>query len=232
MGFFAILILGTIIIGGVLTEKDSDNQVLKKETGIVIEKTVQKKQIIQEIKPTVEIKPEPIKEEIKSEPVKEEIKPEPVKEEIKPEPVKEEIKPEPVKEKLENLSSSENSTTSYFRLILYIIGGIFVTLSSLYFFSNRRSKQPSASIVDNKESYIKPNIDQETQEEQPVEEESQPETQEEQPVEEESQPETQEEQPVEEESQPETQEEQPVEEESQPETQEVQPVKEDDNTNK
>ena len=33
MGFFAILILGTIIIGGVLTEKDSDNQVLKKETG-------------------------------------------------------------------------------------------------------------------------------------------------------------------------------------------------------
>ena len=173
MGFFAILILGTIIIGGVLTEKDSDNQVLKKETGIVIEKTVQKKQIIQEIKPTVEIKPEPIKEEIKSEPVKEE---------IKPEPVKEEIKPEPVKEKLENLSSSENSTTSYFRLILYIIGGIFVTLSGLYFFSNRRSKQPSASIVDNKESYIKPNIDQETQEEQPVEEESQPETQEVQPV--------------------------------------------------
>ena len=164
MGFFAILILGTIIIGGVLTEKDSDNQVLKKETGIVIEKTVQKKQIIQEIKPTVEIKPEPIKEEIKSE------------------PVKEEIKPEPVKEKLENLSSSENSTTSYFRLILYIIGGIFVTLSGLYFFSNRRSKQPSASIVDNKESYIKPNIDQETQEEQPVEEESQPETQEVQPV--------------------------------------------------
>ena len=222
MGFFAILILGTIIIGGVLTEKVSDNQVLKKETGIVIEKTVQKKQIIQEIKPTVEIKPEPVKEEIKSELVKEEIKPEavkeeikselvkegikpePVKEEIKPEPVKEEIKPEPVKEKLENLSSSENSTTSYFRLILYIIGGIFVTLSGLYFFSNRRSKQPSASIVDNNESDIKPNIDQETQEEQPVEEESQPETQEEQPVEE----------------------------ESQPETQEVQPVKEDDNTNK
>jgi hypothetical protein len=29
MGFFAILILGTIIIGGVLTEKVSDNQVLK-----------------------------------------------------------------------------------------------------------------------------------------------------------------------------------------------------------
>ena len=150
---------------------------------------------------------------------------------IKPEPVKEEIKPEPVKSVTQEPDTQKDSETSYFRLILYIIGGILVAFTGLYFFSSRRSSQSAISKVDADRKDIEENITPETQEEQPVEEQPveeppQPETQEEPP-----QPETQEEPP-----QPETQEEPPQpeiqEEPPQPETQEEPSVDEDGNNNK
>ena len=108
--------------------------------------------------------------------------------EIKPEPVKEETKPEPVKSVTQELDTQKDSGTSYFRLILYIIGGTLVAFTGLYFFSSRRNSQSAISKVDADRKDIEENITPETYEEQPVEEPSQPETQEEP-----SQPETQEE---------------------------------------
>ena len=203
MSIFFVLFLSLVVTNGSLLDVPKDLQVFKKKTEVVVNKTP-------ETKPTVQvIKPEPVKEEIKPELVKEVIKPELVKEEIKPKPVKEEIKPEPVKSVTQEPDTQKDSETSYFRLILYIIGGILVAFTGLYFFSSRRSSQSAISKVDADRKDIEENITPETQEEQPVEE---------QPVEE---------QPVEEPPQPETQEEPP-----QPETQEEPSVDEDGNNNK
>ena len=211
MGFFFVLFLSLVVTNGNILNLPNDLQVLKQKTEVVVNKTPETKSTVQEIKP---------------EPVKEEIKPEPVKEETKPEPVKEEIKPEPVKSVTQELDTQKDSGTSYFRLILYIIGGTLVAFTGLYFFSSRRNSQSAISKVDADRKDIEENITPETYEEQPVEEPSQPETQEEP-----SQPETQEEP-----SQPETQEEpsQPEtqEEPSQPETQEEPSADEDGNNNK
>ena len=102
---------------------------------------------------------------------------------IKPEPVKEEIKPEPVKSVTQEPDTQKGSETSYFRLILYIIGGILVAFTGLYFFSSRRSSQSAISKVDADRKDIEENITPETQEEpsqlETQEEPSQPETQEE-----------------------------------------------------
>ena len=133
-------------------------------------------------------------------------------------PIKE-VTPEAVKEEVKKLDSLEDSKTNYWRLVLYIIGGILFVLTGMYFFSRKRNGTQSS-------------IQPENTEQQPVEEENQPETTEQQPVEEEIQPETTEQQPVEEEIQPETTEQQPVEEEIQPETTEQQPVEEDENNKK
>jgi len=191
MGFFFVLFLSLVVTNGNILNLPNDLQVLKQKTEVVVNKTPETKSTVQEIKPEPvkeEIKPEPVKEEIKPEPVKEETKPEPVKEETKPEPVKEEIKPEPVKSVTQELDTQKDSGTSYFRLILYIIGGTLVAFTGLYFFSSRRNSQSAISKVDADRKDIEENITPETYEEQPVEEPSQPETQEEP-----SQPETQEE---------------------------------------
>ena len=182
MGFFFVLFLSLVVTNGNILNLPNDLQVLKQKTEVVVNKTPETKSTVQEIKP------EPVKEEIKPEPVKEETKPEPVKEETKPEPVKEEIKPEPVKSVTQELDTQKDSGTSYFRLILYIIGGTLVAFTGLYFFSSRRNSQSAISKVDADRKDIEENITPETYEEQPVEEPSQPETQEEP-----SQPETQEE---------------------------------------
>ena len=182
MGFFFVLFLSLVVTNGNILNLPNDLQVLKQKTEVVVNKTPETKSTVQEIKP------EPVKEEIKPEPVKEEIKPEPVKEETKPEPVKEETKPEPVKSVTQELDTQKDSGTSYFRLILYIIGGTLVAFTGLYFFSSRRNSQSAISKVDADRKDIEENITPETYEEQPVEEPSQPETQEEP-----SQPETQEE---------------------------------------
>jgi len=220
MSIFFVLFLSLVVTNGNIFDAPKDLQVSKKKTEVVVNKTPETKPTVQVIKPEPvkeEIKPELVKEVIKPELVKEEIKPELVKEEIKPEPVKEEIKPEPVKSVTQEPDTQKDSETSYFRLILYIIGGILVAFTGLYFFSSRRSSQSAISKVDADRKDIEENITPETQEEQPVEEPPQPETQEEPP-----QPETQEEPP-----QPETQEEPP-----QPETQEEPSVDEDGNNNK
>ena len=225
MSIFFVLFLSLVVTNGSLLDVPKDLQVFKKKTEVVVNKTPETKPTVQVIKPEPVkeeikpelvkevIKPELVKEEIKPELVKEEIKPELVKEEIKPKPVKEEIKPEPVKSVTQEPDTQKDSETSYFRLILYIIGGILVAFTGLYFFSSRRSSQSAISKVDADRKDIEENITPETQEEQPVEE---------QPVEEPPQPETQEEPP-----QPETQEEPP-----QPETQEEPSVDEDGNNNK
>ena len=216
MSIFFVLFLSLVVTNGSLLDVPKDLQVFKKKTEVVVNKTPETKPTVQVIKPEPvkeEIKPELVKEVIKPELVKEEIKPELVKEEIKPKPVKEEIKPEPVKSVTQEPDTQKDSETSYFRLILYIIGGILVAFTGLYFFSSRRSSQSAISKVDADRKDIEENITPETQEEQPVEE---------QPVEEPPQPETQEEPP-----QPETQEEPP-----QPETQEEPSVDEDGNNNK
>jgi len=205
MSIFFVLFLSLVVTNGSLLDVPKDLQVFKKKTEVVVNKTPETKPTVQVIKPEPvkeEIKPELVKEVIKPELVKEEIKPELVKEEIKPKPVKEEIKPEPVKSVTQEPDTQKDSETSYFRLILYIIGGILVAFTGLYFFSSRRSSQSAISKVDADRKDIEENITPETQEEQPVEEPPQPETQEEPP-----QPETQEEPP-----QPETQEEPSVDE--------------------
>ena len=164
MGFFFVLFLSLVVTNGNILNLPNDLQVLKQKTEVVVNKTPETKSTVQEIKP------------------------EPVKEETKPEPVKEEIKPEPVKSVTQELDTQKDSGTSYFRLILYIIGGTLVAFTGLYFFSSRRNSQSAISKVDADRKDIEENITPETYEEQPVEEPSQPETQEEP-----SQPETQEE---------------------------------------
>ena len=196
MSIFFVLFLSLVVTNGSILNVPKDLQVFKKKTEVVVNKTPETKPTVQVIKPEPvkeEIKPELVKEVIKPELVKEEIKPELVKEEIKPEPVKEEIKPEPVKSVTQEPDTQKDSETSYFRLILYIIGGILVAFTGLYFFSSRRSSQSAISKVDADRKDIEENITPETQEEQPVEEPPQPETQEEPP-----QPETQEEPSVDE----------------------------------
>ena len=191
MSIFFVLFLSLVVTNGSILNVPKDLQVFKKKTEVVVNKTPETKPTVQVIKPEPvkeEIKPELVKEVIKPELVKEEIKPELVKEEIKPEPVKEEIKPEPVKSVTQELDTQKDSGTSYFRLILYIIGGTLVAFTGLYFFSSRRNSQSAISKVDADRKDIEENITPETYEEQPVEEPSQPETQEEP-----SQPETQEE---------------------------------------
>ena len=110
MGFFTILIFGLIVVGGNLSYKPENNNIKKEKIEVVTNKII-------ETKPTIK-----------------KIKPEPVKEEIKPEPVKEEIKPEPVKEKSKELNDLKDSETNYLRLVLYIIAGILVVITGMYFF--------------------------------------------------------------------------------------------------
>ena len=163
MGIIAAIFLGILVIGGGLNRSSDDTT--KETTQVIANKSKEIKPIKEEIKPEPikeEIKPEPIKEEVKPEPVREEIKPEPIKEEIKSEPVKEEVKPEPIKEE-----------TSYFRLILYIIGIILLALSGWYFFSNRRSSGSAINTVDNDKKDIEEKIQTENQEYQSTEEPTQ-----------------------------------------------------------
>ena len=155
MGFFFVLFLSLVVTNGNILNLPNDLQVLKQKTEVVVNKTPETKSTVQEIKP------------------------EPVKEETKPEPVKEETKPEPVKSVTQELDTQKDSGTSYFRLILYIIGGTLVAFTGLYFFSSRRNSQSAISKVDADRKDIEENITPETYEEQPVEEPSQPETQEE-----------------------------------------------------
>jgi len=195
MGFI-LVILGLLLFEGSSVYKSKDNDAETKKIEAVVDKTADVKLTIKDNMP------EPVKEEIKAEPVKEEIKAEPVKEEIKAEPVKEEIKAEPVKEVAKDLDISKDTEKNYFRLVLYVIGGILVALSGLYFFSR---KQNNSEL----------NIQSETTEAQPTEE---------------VQSETTEAQPTEE-VQSETTEAQPTE-EVQSETTEAQPTEEDENNNK
>ena len=162
MGFFAILILSVLVVGGNLLDKTKDNQVEKKKIEVIVNKPIETRPAIKEITP------------------------EPVKKEITPEPVKEEITPEPVKEVAKELDDLEDPGTNYLRLVLYIIGGLLVTLTGMYFFSRKRNSTPL-------------NIQPESIEPQPAEEEAQPETIEPQPAEKVVQSETTEEEKTEEE---------------------------------
>jgi len=179
MGFLTVLFFGLLVIGGSLIDSPKDNQVKTKIIEVVANKSIETKA------PIKEITPEAVKEEVTPEAVKEEVTPEAVKEEVTPEAVKEEVTPEAVKEEVKKSDSLEDSKTNYWRLVLYIIGGILLVLTGMYFFSRKRNSTQSS-------------IQPETTEQQPVEEEIQPETTEQQPVEEEIQPETTEQQPVEE----------------------------------
>ncbi len=182
MSIFAILIVSfSLVVGGNLIDKSKDSKVEREKIEVVANTSVEKKPTVQEITPEPKV-PEPVKEEIALEPVKEEIIPEPVKEEIvlEPvkeeivlEPVKEEITPEPVKEEVKKIDNSEDSGTNYFRLVLYIISGILVVLTGMYFFSKTRKS-------------ISPSTQPETTEPKTVEEEAQPETTEPKTVEDEN----------------------------------------------
>ena len=173
MSIFAILIVSfSLVVGGNLIDKSKDSKVEREKIEVVANTSVEKKPTVQEITPEPKV-PEPVKEEIALEPVKEEIIPEPVKEEIVLEPVKEEITPEPVKEEVKKIDNSEDSGTNYFRLVLYIISGILVVLTGMYFFSKTRKS-------------ISPSTQPETTEPKTVEEEAQPETTEPKTVEDEN----------------------------------------------
>ena len=148
----------------------------------------------------------------------------PTIEEVKVEPKE----PELVKEEVDVTEPPKN----YLNLVLYIIVGLLVFFTGMYFFSNRRSGQLAGSTVDNSRVDIEENIVPDTQDQQPAEETTQPETQEQQPAEETTQTETQEQQLAEETTQPETEEQKPAEDETQPDKTEQRPVEEDENNNK
>jgi hypothetical protein len=192
-----LLIVGILYVGTV--DRQENKLEVKKNSQVLITTTLKNNPTIEEVK--VEPKePEIIKEEVKVEPKEPEI----IKEEVKVEPKE----PETVKEEVDVTESPK----SYLGLVLYIIVGLLVVFTGMYFFSNRRGGQLAGSTVDNSRVDIEENIASETQEQQPTEETTQPETQEQQPTEETTQPETQEQQPVEDETQSDKTEQRPVEE--------------------
>ena len=164
-----LLIVGILYVGTV--DRQENKLEVKKNSQVLITTTLKNNPTIEEVK--VEPKePEIIKEEVKVEPKE-------------PETVKEEV-------------DVTESPKSYLGLVLYIIVGLLVVFTGMYFFSNRRGGQLAGSTVDNSRVDIEENIASETQEQQPTEETTQPETQEQQPVEDETQSDKTEQRPVEE----------------------------------
>jgi hypothetical protein len=194
MGFI-LVILGLLLFEGSSVYKSKNNDAETKKIEAVVDKTADVKPTIKDNKPKPvkeeikaepvkeEIKAEPVKEETKAEPVKEETKAEPVKEETKAEPVKEETKAEPVKEVVKDLDISKDTEKNYFRLVLYVIGGILVALSGLYFFSRKQNNSELNIQSETTEAQPTEEVQSETTEAQPTEE-VQSETTEAQPTEE------------------------------------------------
>ena len=208
-----LLIVGILYVGTV--DRQENKLEVKQTSQVSITKTLKNNPTIEEVK--VEPKePELVKEEVKVEPKEPEL--------VKVEPKE----PELVKEEVDVTEPPKN----YLNLVLYIIVGLLVFFTGMYFFSNRRSGQLAGSTVDNSRVDIEENIVPDTQDQQPAEETTQPETQEQQPAEETTQTETQEQQLAEETTQPETEEQKPAEDETQPDKTEQRPVEEDENNNK
>ena len=122
---------------------------------------------------------------------KEEVKLEPIKEEVKLEPIKEEVKPEPVNEEVKKLNTLEEEETNWLKLVLYAVGIILAIVTGKYFFSRQRN---NSSSVDSTANYMrtefKEEVQSDTTEQEPTQDQVKPETTEQEPTQDEVKPET------------------------------------------
>jgi outer membrane biosynthesis protein TonB len=134
MELLAALIISVVIAtsGSFLTVSKDNNQ--SEEVKVVQTKEIKS--------PVVEAKPEPIQKiEAKPEPIqKVEAKPEPIqKVEAKPEPTqKVEAKPEPT-QKVEAKPEPTQKETSWFNIILYVMGAFAIIATGIYFFTRGKT---------------------------------------------------------------------------------------------
>ena len=152
MELLAALIISLVVAstGGFLPESKNNNQSKK----IKVIQT-------QEIKtPVAEVKPEPVQ--------KVEVKPEPVqKVEVRPEPVqKVEVRPEPVQEE-----------TSWFNIVLYMLGAFVIIATGIYFFVRGKNVTSINQVDARKQEFNEEKIP-ELQEQQEPQQEPQQEQQE------------------------------------------------------
>ena len=104
-------------------------------------------------------------------------KPTVAKEEVKLEPIKEEVKPEPVNEEVKKLNTLEEEETNWLKLVLYAVGIILAIVTGKYFFSRQRN---NSSSVDSTANYMrtefKEEVQSDTTEQEPTQDQVKPET--------------------------------------------------------
>ena len=161
MGFIFAVIFGFFVVENVNNQTDS---VKKKEKTIQVNtnKNLEKNTSI------LEVKAEPTELEV-------------IKKKDKKEPFQEEVKKEPIQEEVNELVAAEK--TNWFKIVLYILGSIFVVLTGSYFYKRRLNTSDSDSSSDFMRKEFKDEVKPDADKQQPAEEEEQSETTEQQPAE-------------------------------------------------